>query len=264
MKKNKAKTMLDAGKPIFGTFAGLGFSDPTMIEVAAYAGFDYIIIDMEHSTFSLQLVQEMVRAGDATGITTMVRVPENNSKTILRVLETGVQGIMIPRTKDREDVEKLIDAVYYRPYGNRGIFTGSRAADYSTVPFKEHIRISNEDILVGTMIEDSASAQMVEDILTVEGLDFAFIGPADLSRSLDVLGELDHPKVAETIDGIFSKAKAMDTSVKLGIPAGHSAYNRTAKELIDAGASMITGSPCDASLMLRAFKQQLEDMKKGL
>lgn len=264
MRINKSKKLLKEGKCILGTWAGLGFTDPTLIEIAGYAGFDFILIDMEHSSLDLQTIESMVRAGDAADITTIVRVPENNPKTILRILETGAQGIIIPHTRNREDVEKAINAIKYRPYGDRGIFSGSRAAQYSAVDFKRHMKESNEEILFMVMIEDDFAVEELKEILSVQGLDGIFIGPADLSRSLNALGEQNNPKVVKTIESIFDTVRKSEIDMKIGIPGYHSAFYHSTKELVDLGARMITASPADASLLMRAYKNQLNDMRKGI
>src|SRR5436190_24377150 len=111
----RLRNMLDADKPAFGLW--ISIADPAVVEIVAYAGFDYVNIDMEHTTLELSMVENMCRAASACGISALVRVPENNAKAILRVVELGPDGIVVPRIRDAEDARRAVLAAKYAPLG---------------------------------------------------------------------------------------------------------------------------------------------------
>jgi 2-keto-3-deoxy-L-rhamnonate aldolase RhmA len=129
----------------------IGFADPAIVEIIALAGFDGVFIDMEHTGFDLQLVGEMIRIADLTGITSIVRVPDNHPKLILRVLDMGAQGIQVPHIEGLAGARWAVAAVRYPPLGARGAAGSTRAAGGGAMPWQEHVRTSNEELLLIVM-----------------------------------------------------------------------------------------------------------------
>src|SRR3989304_1694725 len=175
-----------------------GIRDPAIVEIIGLAGFDAAFIDMEHTSFNLETVEDMIRACDLMGITSLVRVPDNNPKTILRVLETGAQGIQVPHIAGRDDALAAVKAVRYAPLGERGMGGPTRASRYGTVPSPEHMKTSNSEILLVVMVEDTEAIRQLEGIAAIDGLDLIAIGPSDLSQALGISGPND-PRLKETI-----------------------------------------------------------------
>ena len=126
MRENRVKAKIGQGKLALGTYVGI--ADPAVVEVIGLAGFDAAFIDMEHTSFDLMTVEAMIRASDLAGITSIVRVPDNNAKTILRVLDAGAQGIQVPHIADANDAAAAVKAVRYAPLGERGMAGSTRAA----------------------------------------------------------------------------------------------------------------------------------------
>jgi len=166
MLQNRIKDKIRQDDLAIGTYVNL--ADPTLVEIIGLAGFDAAFIDMEHSAFDFQLVQEMVRACDLVGISSLVRVPDNNPKTILRVLEMGAQGIQIPHIAGRDDALAAVRAVRYAPLGERGMGGSTRATRYGTVPLNEHIVTSNSEIILAVMVEDMEAIRQLEDIASIK------------------------------------------------------------------------------------------------
>src|ERR671922_1612339 len=152
MRENRVKRVMREGG--LAIVSHIGFADPAIVEIIALAGFDGAFIDMEHTGFDLQLVGEMIRVAELTGITPIVRVPENNAKFILRVLDMGAQGIQVPHIEGLEGAKRAVAAVRYPPLGQRGAAGTSRAAGYGSTPWREHVQTSNEEILLTVMTED--------------------------------------------------------------------------------------------------------------
>src|SRR5919202_201906 len=177
MRQNRVKRIMREGG--LAIVSHVGFSDPAVIEIIALAGFDGAFIDMEHTGFDLQLVGEMIRIADLTGITPIVRVPENNAKLILRVLETGAQGIQVPHIEGLEGAKRAVAAVRYPPLGARGAAGSTRAAGYGAFPWREHVRTSNEEILLTVMTEDMPGINAIEAVAALDGVDLISLGPTD-------------------------------------------------------------------------------------
>lgn len=129
----------------------VGFADPAVIEIIVLAGLDDAFIYIEHSVFDMQTVEEMIRMADLSGITPIARVPENNPKTILRVLEMRTQGIQVPHIEGVEGAKRAVAAVRYPPIRGRGGAGSTRTAGYGSVSWAEHMRPSNEEILPTVM-----------------------------------------------------------------------------------------------------------------
>jgi len=115
MRKNRVKQIMREGKLAIGTYVSL--TDPQIVEIIGLAGFDGAFIDMEHSQFDLSLICEMIRAADLAGVTSLVRVPDNDAKLILRLLDSGAQGIVIPHVEGLEGARRAVAAVRYPPLG---------------------------------------------------------------------------------------------------------------------------------------------------
>ena len=119
MRQNRVKKVMKDGKLALGSY--VSFADPAVIEIIGLAGFDAAFIDMEHTSFGLNLVEQMIRAADLAEVTSVIRVPDNDAKLILRILEMGGQGIIVPHVDGVEGARKAVDAVRYAPMGQRAV-----------------------------------------------------------------------------------------------------------------------------------------------
>src|ERR671934_2188025 len=202
MRQNRVKRIMREGG--LAIVSHVGFADPAVIEIIAMAGFDGAFIDMEHTVFDLQLVGEMIRVADLTGITPIVRVPENNAKLILRVLDMGAQGIQVPHIEGLEGARRAVAAVRYPPLGARGAAGSTRAAGYGAVPWQEHVRTSNEEILLIVMTEDLQGIKEIDAIAALDGVDLISLGPTDLSAALGITDPND-PRLRQTVEELVAK-----------------------------------------------------------
>jgi 4-hydroxy-2-oxoheptanedioate aldolase len=201
MNPNKTKALLCDGQSAIGTL--LFMADPAVAEIAGRAGFDFCWIDTEHAATDLLTATNMVRAAELTGMTAMVRVSDNSEKLILRALETGAQGIVVPFLQNREQAERAASAVRYPPRGTRGTCTVARGAGYGSLRgvFGQHVDEADSQVLLVGLIEDEHGVANVDEILDA-GVEVVQMGNADLSAAFGVPGQHHHPKVLEAVEHV--------------------------------------------------------------
>lgn len=200
MRTNALREKLHNGEPVVGTLVSL--PDAGIVEVIGYAGFDFVVIDTEHSPIDFGTLRALIAAAEVAGLAPLVRVGACEPHTILRVLDTGAAGIMAPHVKSRSHAETLVSSARYPPDGTRGVSGGSRAARYGLDAFADHARQSNRDVLTIALIEDAAGVEVIDEIVDVDGLDVVCAGPGDLSASLGVPGQLQSPTVQEYVQRV--------------------------------------------------------------
>ena len=260
MRNNRIKEKWRQGKSAFGTYVNL--ADPAVVEIIGLAGFDAAFIDMEHTGFNLETVQQMLRACDLTGIASLVRVPDNNPKTILRILDMGAQGVQVPHIGGREDAVEMVQAVRYAPLGERGMGGPTRAARYGAIPAKEHIETSNEEVLLSVMIEDRKAIDELEDIASVEGVDLVTVGPTDLAQALGI-PEDEYPRLMEPIGHISATLKRVGKA-KLALPLNLPAFPLTISQLKELGVAYANCGPADVGRLMNSYTQQIDEIRAAL
>jgi 4-hydroxy-2-oxoheptanedioate aldolase len=260
MHKNRIKERIREGKLAVGTYVHL--ADPAVVEIIGLAGYDAAFIDMEHAGFDLQTVQEMIRACELIGISSLVRVPDNNPKTILRVLDIGAQGIQVPHIGGKEDAMDMVRAVRYAPLGQRGMGGATRAARYGAIPASEHLMTSNSEILLAVMVEDKKALAEVEEIASIDGVDIIAIGPTDLAQALEIpLNE--YPRLMDTVEDVSVKLKKVDNA-KLAFPLDLPAFPLNVDELKRLGVAYANCGPDDGGRLLNSYRQQMKEIKDNL
>lgn len=253
---NKLKRALDNNQMAYGIFSAL--KDPAIIEILGYAGYDFAVIDLEHSTVDLSSMEHMIRAAQVVNITSVVRTPQYDYGTILRAVEAGADAVMVPHLTSKEQAEKIVGMAKYQPIGYRGLDASTRIAKFGgvNVDIEDHMRKQNERLLIIGMIEDAEAVLNIDDIVTTKGLDLLFIGPSDLSASFGYPGQVSHPIVCEAIQEVIDKANK--SGVKVGIPAFKP---NQVREVIDMGVSYLTTPAVDASFLTQSLKAHLESVK---
>ena len=189
-------------------------SDPAFIEIMGYAGADFVIIDLEHGPNSIQTAQNLVRAAELAGSVPIVRVKEGNDSIIGEALDIGAAGIQVPQIETAVQAENVIKRMKFAPEGERGVCRFVRAAQYSANGRFKYFKRANEAVAI-LQIEGMSGIQNLHEILQVPGIDVLFIGPYDLSQSLGLTGQIDHPLIEEKIHEI-TKA-CMQKGVATGI-----------------------------------------------
>lgn len=204
--KKPLKARLRDREKLFGVFVMI--PSPAVVEMCAYAGFDYVILDLEHGAPTMETIEHEVRAADAAGIPAVVRVGSRAPIDILRALDVGASGVLVPHVLTAADAAAIVEAAHYPPTGTRGMATTTRAGRHGFVTVAEHLKRACEHTVVLAQIEDAAAVAQVPAIAATAGLDGVFIGPSDLAASLGHPGETGHPDVVRAIDGIVGSTLA--------------------------------------------------------
>ncbi len=253
MRANTVKAKLRAGETVFGVFVNL--PSPQIVELAGLAGFDFVVLDAEHGPLSEGDVYQLCLAADAVGIVPIVRVPQNVPGVILRFLDVGPLGLHVPQINTPEEAEAVVQAVKYRPRGWRGL-AGVRAGDYGTVPLAEYTARANEETLVVVHLENAAGIERLPEIMAIDGVDLVFVGTTDLSHSLGVPGQLDHPSVQAALDRTLELARASGAGKPLGVITADAAQTRG---YVERGFRYLgTGA---LGFLNRGMKQWLADVR---
>ena len=262
MKENRVKRILSEGGLALGTHVG-GIADPQIVEIIGLAGFDAAFIDMEHTSYDLHDVQLAVMAAERVGITPIVRTPGFDPAFILRLLDMGVQGIQVPHVSSAETARAAVKAVRYPPLGDRGMAAGSRAAElwphparraHGAVEPRDHPRLHDRG---------HGSGRAHRQIAAVEGVDLLAVGPSDLSRSLGVSGQPDHPRLVAAIDRVREAVKK-GAGARLALPLNHAAFPRNAAQLKELGAGYTNCAPTPEARLLQSLQAQLSEARKLL
>lgn len=221
MKQEHLKQKLAKKELTIGSWLSWGFSPVT--EVMAKAGFEWLVIDMEHTAIDYAEAHQMIQTIELAGCEALVRVGHNDPLIIKRVLDSGASGIIVPMVNTPEDAAKAVSAAYYPPKGTRGVGL-SRAQGYG-MSFAEYRDRAVEQTIVLVQIEHIRGVENLEAILSVSGVDGFVIGPYDLSGSVDHPGNFDHPDVLDALTRIQEIMKNSDK------PGGYHVVHTDQKEL---------------------------------
>jgi len=194
--QNKFKRALKAGQPQIGLWSSL--SSNYSVEVIAGAGFDWILLDMEHSPNDLESALAQLQAAAAYPTHPVVRVPWNDMVSIKRLLDIGTQSLLVPYVSTAAEARAAVSYTRYPPAGVRGVAGTTRATRFGRV--KDYARRAHEEICLLVQVETQQALDNIEAICAVDGVDGVFIGPADLHASLGHTGEIANPKVKPLID----------------------------------------------------------------
>ena len=207
MNANLMKSKLLSGQPAFGV--SVMFPSPQVVDIVGRLGFDWVLLDCEHGSISLESVELMVMAAETAGITPIARPPVNSFEAIGQLMDRGVMGVQVPHVNTAADARRAVNAVKYHPLGDRGLAAGVRAASYGYgISMSEYADQSNRETLVCVQLEEGEAVRNVDEIVQVEGVDVFFVGPSDLSQSLGYPGQPDAPVVRDAMDGVFATIAA--------------------------------------------------------
>ena len=176
-------------------------------EIMARAGYDWLTIDMEHSAITLDIAQELIRVIELCDVAPLVRVGTNDATLIKRVMDAGAHGVIVPMVNSREDAEKAVASVQYPPAGFRGVGL-ARAQKYGT-DFDGYKKWNERQSIAIVQIEHIKAVENMEEILAVPGVDGFIIGPYDLSGSLGVPGQFNHPEMLKALNRVKEITKKM-------------------------------------------------------
>lgn len=225
-----------------GLFSTL--ASPTLAELLADCGFDWILIDTEHSPNELPAVIDHLRVLAAAGVAPIVRPAWSDMVQVKRLLDSGAQTLLFPYVQSAEEAKRAVSFTRYPPHGVRGVSGSSRAAGYGLVP--NYLTTATAELAVVVQIETAEALGELEAIAAVDGVDAVFIGPADLAASLGHLGDTQHPDVQAAIDEAFRRLK------RIGKPSGYLTTNEAEAERRIADGVDFVGVGTDTSIITRA------------
>jgi len=200
------KNKLADGKTVLGTWCEI--PSPEFINVLAKGGLDFVIIDMEHGSCDFEQAGKMVMAAQVEGCSPIIRVPTNNESTILRALELGAEGVIVPHVESAEERKRVIDAIKFPPIGIRSLNPYVRAGGYRSTP--DFTTQQNKNTLSAILVESLQGIENIEEIIDDDYLDVVYMGSYDISAALGLPGKTKHPKVVgvlEKMTKIITKSK---------------------------------------------------------
>lgn len=250
------KEKLRSNKLSIGSWITLG--EPAVAEIMAGRGFDWLVVDMEHSVITLDKAQELIRVIGLCGVVPLVRVAENNPVIIKRVMDAGAYGVIVPMVNSLEDARQAVDSVKYPPLGKRGVGL-ARAQGYG-MAFEDYKKWVNRQSIVIVQIEHIDAVDNLDKILSLEQVDGFIVGPYDLSASLGIPGDFKNKKVVEAISSVIRLAK------KYNKPAGFHVIQPDSEEVVKrirqgyrfVGFSLDTlflGKKCETELNKLKYKR---------
>lgn len=258
------KRALQNGEVLTGPFSLSG--SPTLVETIGYAGFDFVIIDCQHgatSPFGSELEQQ-IRAAYAADIAPVVRTADNDRGQILKAMDFGAKGVIVPQVNTAEEARQAVSYTHYAPVGRRSATSSVRAAKHGFVEWSEHYRRMAEESLLFVLIEESSGIQNAEDIAAVEGLGGIFFGPFDLAISMgapeSVYDSSDDSPIQAHRKAVYEIAKSR------GLSVADLAWDiDSAKMMIELGAQFVALGT-DVTMFAnscRDLHEEVDQMKLG-
>ncbi len=252
--KNKLREILNSGRTAIGTH--ISFADSTVTEIMGLAGYDYLWIDTEHTSFTLEDLRNHLVAAEAAGIAAIVRVPEVSQVKAKPVLEMGPAGIVFPQVNSYELALEAVAACRYPPKGNRG-WGPRRAMHFGMDMTAQEYIAASDDVLTILQFENIAAYADLDRILSIEGLDVILLGPCDLAASMGHIGDWYHPEVQAVVSELFEKAH--NAGKKIGVSYGLCSveemqrYERLGVDMISLGG--------DADFIVKGSRDLCQTMK---
>lgn len=255
MRVNRLRDRLVAGKTVFGCQMQ-AYRSPEIARTFAAAGFDFVFIDMEHGTFTLETMQDIAVAAVGAGITPIVRVGELLYSLVARVLDGGAQGVILPRVEDPKILDEAMSWFRFPPVGQRGYGVNPTMIEYEARTFPEIVEHFNQNVISVVQFETRTAMERADELLSVKGVDIAMVGPADLSISLGVPGQFDHPLVVSTIERLIENCH------KHGVVPGIQTRGvAMAKMWADRGMRFV-GAAAEHTLLLEKAREVVATLHK--
>jgi len=217
------KEKLKNNELTIGSWITIG--DSSVVEIMATAGFEWLCVDMEHTTIDLNKAKILITTIQANNMKALVRVSKNEEVIIKKVMDMGADGVIVPMIKNRDEALEAVSYVKYPPHGNRGVGL-YRAQGYGT-KFEEYKKWVEEEAIVIAQIEHIEAVNNIEDILAVDGIDGTIVGPYDLSGSMGTPGEYHRDEVKDAIETVRLACE------KNGVPYGFHVIESNPEKLIE-------------------------------
>jgi 2-dehydro-3-deoxyglucarate aldolase/4-hydroxy-2-oxoheptanedioate aldolase len=255
MRPNHVKHRLAAGGISLGTFF-FEFNTTGVARLAAAAGAEFVVFDMEHTGWTIETIRMLIATTRSTDAIPMVRVPATQYHFIARVLDMGSMGVMVPMVEDAAQAATLVASAKYPPIGRRGAAFGIAHDDYTGGDLTEKISSANRETFLIAQIETAAGLRNVNEIAAVDGIDCLWIGHFDLTNSLGIPGQFDHPKFKEAVEQVLAACRKHNKAP--GFMAGDIP---TGQRLLDQGFRIVSYNG-DLWIYQSALQQGLTALKQ--
>lgn len=245
------RELLESGRGAVGTFFELGST--AAMECLALSGMDFAIVDSEHGPFEAESVADFVCAAQRRQMPTIVRAKDDSRPAILKALDAGAEGVIVPDVRSLDQVRRLVSYAKYFPLGERGVAFG-RGSGYGFAdpkPIEAYMRDCNERTMLIPQCETRECLDAIEDVLAIEGVDGIFIGPFDLSTALGKPGQFDDPEVAAAIERIRLACADAGKPCLIYADNGTVARDQLARGFAGSAMNM------DTILLVRALREQV-------
>ncbi len=255
MRENPVKNLLKAGKPAIGTWLTLG--DPLATETLAHMDFDWLNVDMEHGSIDVRETRALFQVINTTDVVPTARVPWNDHVWIKRVLDAGAYGVVVPMVRTREEAERAVAACRYPPAGIRSIGSGRNHYAFRGTQ-ADYLDRANDELLVIIQIEHADAIRRLDDILSVPGIDAAFIGPNDLCASLGIPPSTDseHPDFEAAVSQVVTFSR------KHGVAPGiHTSSGEALNKRLEQGFRYL-GLANDQRLLIKGATDELDVIRR--
>jgi len=254
-RRNAVKLANAEGKTAVGI--GVQTNSPDMVEMAAAANFDFVYLDLEHGSFGFDTVIHLIRAAEASGITPLVRVPDHTPSFIMRVLDAGAMGVIVPNVKSAAEARSVVSAARYTLNsngGSRGACPGTRATWHQVRDWQDFSIVSNKETSVWLLLESPEALQVVDEIVEVPGIDAIMLGPFDLAHALGLPGQTTHEVVIEACREISTKAR--NSGVEIVWTMFSESRAREEQELIATMDARIVIAGTDRRIVMTALRER--------
>jgi len=232
--------------------------NPNLAYLLARCGYDFFIIDNEHGSYSPETISDMIAAARGAGISTVVRIPEIRRETILKPLDCGAAGLLVPLVNTADQAGEIITHAKYPPLGNRGVALSRPHSLYDRPKAEEYLARANETTFIAVQAESPEAIENLEKIATTPGIDAIFVGPSDLSVGLGIPGQVSHPKEVEAIEKVVAVCRKHHI-----IPGIHMSKLETLQEWIQKGMRFVSFSS-DVDMLAKGAADSLVQLKKSI
>lgn len=245
------KQLLKTKEYIIGTWCGI--PSATVVDIIGSSGLDFVVIDQEHGPIDPIMAENMIRAAQLRNMGAVVRVSSNDPAKILRVLDLKPCGVQVPHVTDSKDAQEVINASKYYPMGERGYTPFTRAGNFG-LNAEFHAQQTNDESLIVVNLEGISALDRIEEIAGLEGVDVIFVGPYDLSQSMGMPGQVDHPDIFKKITMAVKIAQKYDK-----ICGSFANTQEYAEKLIEVGVRYITYK-VDSNVLASAYTQLRQNL----
>ncbi len=200
------KDCLKSQSGVIGTMVTT-FTSPDIAKILKVCGFDFFMIDCEHGAFTTREVANIIAVARSIALPVLVRIPEMRREHVLKFMEMGATGLMLPGTESAAQAKELVDCAKYAPMGHRGVSLSRPHTDFEKVNGLEYMQASNEQTVLICQIESKTGVQNIAEIMAVEGIDAAMLGPNDMTQDLGILNQFEHPEAIQAFAAVLDAAQ---------------------------------------------------------